>query len=471
MTNRLTNLVFGLSLAAAVSGCGVIYTSPSVSSGSPFSGSTNDLAVDVVALTFESTAAANLDPYVPARLPLGFQMDAVKNLVAEIDTPPQRVSVPRPPTQPNNRPLSVEERIPPIEEPEAYLIGVADVLLLSVNTAGLGAEALPGLISAQSKRQGFVVQDDGAIAIPDAGRVRVAGLTLQDAEAVIFQALVEAGIDPTFSLEVAEFNSQRVTVGGQVTSPTLVPITLKPLYLHEAIGSAGGLSVSDPRVSRIQLFRDGETFQISATRFQTDPAVRQIVMRDGDAIYVQSDFEEARARAAFEEQISASNLARQSQLIEVQIEQANSTRQSQALERLRTEREIFEDRLALGAVKRDYAYLTGEVVFPQRFELPFEEKAVLADVLFFERGININFGDYGEIYVLRRSTNPEEPNRLTAYHLNASNAVNLALASVMEIHGGDVVFVAEQPVTAWNRTISQMFPSLFNTVTSVAASL
>ena len=61
----------------ALTGCGVIYTAPSVDDGVPFGTAYGtDYDVKVVALTYESAAAANLEPYVPARLPLAFQPGA-----------------------------------------------------------------------------------------------------------------------------------------------------------------------------------------------------------------------------------------------------------------------------------------------------------------------------------------------------------------------------------------------------------
>ncbi|MEM7742661.1 MAG: polysaccharide biosynthesis/export family protein [Pseudomonadota bacterium] len=471
MAMALGKLVIAAAAVGSLSACNVIYTSPSVEPTLSLQDSTGQLAVEVVPLTFESTAAANLTPYVPARLPLGFHPDAVRKAVARQAVPPAPISLPQPPTQPNARPGFIADRMPPPLAPQPYRIGVADVLLLAVNSSNATLDQLPGLITAQSSRQGFVVQDDGAIAVPGADRITVAGLTMEEAEAVIFQALVTAGIDPTFSLEIAEFNSQRVSIGGQVGQPALVPISLKPLYLHEAVDSAGGMTITDPRVAQIQIFRDGQMYQISANRFQSDPGVRQILMQDGDAVYVNADYEEERARAFFEEQVNISQLQRSAQQLTLQTAQINAQLADTELDRLRLEREIFKDRVELGAVRRDYAYLAGEVVRPARFPLPFESRAMLADVLFNERAININFGDYGEIYVLRRSTDPDEPNRLIAYHLDATNASNLVLASSMEMHGGDVVFVAEQPVTAWNRAISQLFPTLFNSLTSVAGNI
>ncbi|MEM7189656.1 MAG: polysaccharide biosynthesis/export family protein [Pseudomonadota bacterium] len=436
--------------------------------GGVFGNAGTDLNVSVVPMTFESTTAANLTTYVPARLPLGFQPEAVQRLTAKSVATPRLTPPPPPPSRPGPRPGFIPDNLPPLGVPEPYLIGIADVLLLSFDSTAATLEQLSGLITAQSKRQGFVVQDDGAIAIPTAGRVRVAGLTLQDAEAMIFQALVNANIDPTFSLEIAEFNSQRVSVGGSVRAPALVPVTLKPLYLHEAVSAAGGLAIADPDVAKIQLFRGGSTYQISANRFLSDPGMRQILLRDGDSVFVASEFDEERARARFEEQLSIRREVQTQAQVEAQIAATAATREQNEIRKLDAERQLFLDRLELGAVKRDYAYLAGEVVKPARFELPFETKAVLADVLLNDRGLNIQYADYGEIYVLRRSTNPEEASSVAAYHLDASNAANLALASMFEIHAGDVVFVAEQPITSWNRALSQALPNLLLSAANVA---
>jgi polysaccharide export outer membrane protein len=93
--------------------------------------------------------------------------------------------------------------------------------------------------------------------------------------------------------------------------------------------------------------------------------------------------------------------------------------------------------------------------------LPFERSMNLADVLFDEGGINSQFGDYAEIYVLRAETYPQRNGGLTAFHLDAGNAVNLAVATRLEIRPNDIVFVAEQPVTSWNRAFSQILPQIF----------
>lgn len=67
--------------------------------------------------------------------------------------------------------------------------------------------------------------------------------------------------------------------------------------------------------------------------------------------------------------------------------------------------------------------------------------------------------------MLRAETDPQLNGGLTAYHLDAENAVNLAVATRFEIRPNDVVFVAEQPITSWNRALSQILPQLLLTAT------
>ena len=98
--------------------------------------------------------------------------------------------------------------------------------------------------------------------------------------------------------------------------------------------------------------------------------------------------------------------------------------------------------------------------------LPFERSLNLADALLSDDGINTNIADYSEIYVLRASTDPQQNGAVTAYRLDAENAANLVVATRFEIRPNDVIFVAEQPVTSWNRALSQILPQVFLSATS-----
>lgn len=512
-----------IAAALGLSGCGVVYTSPDVYDSASASFDTQTaFDVAVVPMTFETAMEANLSPYVPARLPAAFRpgpsaapppLPAGAARMPVIQDPVRGQAGPMAEAQAVLPPAATEEErrvdlarvnLPAQAPPQPYRIGVADVLLLSTNTAGATLEDVPTLLSAQNSRQGYIVQDDGAIAIPDVGRVPLAGLTLEEAEAEIFQALVAQRLDPSFSLEVAEFNSQTVSIGGAVQQPTVAPVTLKPLFLSSALQLAGGVRAEDLDYAVVRLFRDGEVFQAPLRGIFAEDGLTDVLLRDGDAVFVDADYDLTQARAYFAEQLQLRDAElrerefafrqRQADIDEVRFgvtvaqfelqkaqlqQQINQMRIDAAAFNLQRDAQIraasadqraaFQQRLELGAVARDYVYVSGEVRRPSRRPLPFETRANLADMLFADGadGLNINFADYGEIYVLRQGVGGVAPGAVTAYHLNASNVANLNAATMFEMRPNDIVFVAEQPITVWGRIINQLTPNLINQAVAI----
>nr|WP_275116091.1 polysaccharide biosynthesis/export family protein [Aliiroseovarius subalbicans] len=424
-----------------MSACGAAYISPSVD----FS----DDNVTVVEITQNSLAQANASAFTPRALPAVFFQDAggvtgMRGIGA----------VPAASATPQTRPTSLQTRIPPEVPAGPYRIGVGDVVLLATKGAGTTVEELSGLLAAQNRRQGYTIQDDGAAAIPDVGRIRLAGLTLEEAEVELFQALVENQIDPSFSLEIAEFNSQRVSVGGAVHKPKVAKITLTPLHLDEAILAAGGVDVEDREYATIRIYRDGTLYQLPMTAYLENRAMQRIRMKDGDSVFVDTEYELSKAQAYFQEQITLGDYRRSARTAALdELQSAVNLRRAALAE----QRENFQARVALAAVERDYVYLVGEVTRPGRFEMPFGHKATLADALFSDGGFSSETGNPSQIYLLRDMNGDGQ---VTAWHLNARNAANFLLATRLEVRPNDVVFIAEQPITKWNRVIQQFVPSL-----------
>ena len=443
-------IVAGL-LALAVSGCGAAYFSPSVRAGSD-----GTIDVRVHPMTPANARIANQVPYQPKALPPAFSQDAGMG-----DGRMRGAgAIPPAPTTRETPPAAIERRLPPPVPQAPYDIGVGDVLLLATPQAGSTVAELSGLLAAQNRRQGYTVQDDGAIAIPDVGRIQLAGLTLQEAEAELFQALVAAQIDPAFSLEVAEFRSKRVSVGGAVRQPGVAPITLTPLTLEEAIASAGGLATEDLDFAVVRLYRDGTLYQVPVRDIFSGDAPG-IALLDGDSVFVDTEYELAQAQAYFAEQIKLAEFQQQSRVLALNELQAEVSLRRAALAEQRTN---FEAQIALDAVARDHVYLVGEVARAGRVALPFGQKAMLADVLFGEGAFDNARGNPSQIYVLRAAPDgPEELSIVDAWQLDARNAAHLLVATRFEMRPGDIIFIAEQPVTRWGRVVSQITPQLITT--------
>ncbi len=441
-----------LGLTLGLSGCGITYVSPSVTNRQ------EGLDVRVLPITAENVLLANRAPYAPRSLPAAFSE------IAGAGSPRGLGALPDAPLIPTETPEPLSLRAPPPVTSVPYQIGVGDVLRIATRGASDLIDPLETTITSQSLREEYVVRDDGAIAIPEVGPVQIAGMTLENAEETIFQRLIEAGIDPTFSLEISGFNSKRASVGGNVNAPTLVPITLNTLDLGEALTAAGGIDVQDAQYASIRIYRDGELYQIPLSDFYSRADLQDITVVEGDAIYVDTSYDLDRALLYYQSQIDVITLRRTDRVAALtELETEIGIRRSGLSE----QRENYLARTELGAEERDYVYLTGEVRTQARWPLPFEQQANLADVLYGNGGFSTETGNPAQIYVMRASSNPAEFGAVTAWHLDARNPVSITLATNFEMRPDDIVFVQEQPITVWSRTVDQFFPTIFNA--SVAA--
>lgn len=447
--------------ALALAGCSTVYRSSDV-----VPGVSDGTKVRVVKVNAETVVQANRSSFAPKTLPAIFSYSAGNGRGISSRGTGTGTLPAAPSSQTAQRSQSLRLNPPPAAEDRPYHIGVGDVVMLSTPATQNTVQELSGLLAAQNSRNGYTVQDDGSINIPDVGRVRIAGMTVDDAESMVFQKLVENQLDPTFSLEIADFNSQRVSVGGAVPKPGLQPITLTPLHLEEALAAAGSVSVADIDVSSVRIFRDGKLYQIPLTDLYKDPALQRIRLVAGDAVFVDSDFNLDRAETYFEQQIrlAQTSLTGRKQSLDELTAQIDLQRAD-----LNEQRNLFDRQDTYGAVDRDYVYLAGEVDTQRRFALPFGQTASLADALYDGgSGIAKKTGDVSQIYVLRASEDPREFGAVTAWHLNARNAAQLVLATKFELRPDDMIFIAENPVTKWSRTIDQITPSLISSTINAA---
>lgn len=421
-----------------LAGCGSIYYAPDVS------GKRTDANVSIIPLTAQTAQSANRSTYRPRSLPAVFFQNAGAGRGLR-----GAGALPNPASQFQSRPAGIKTHLPPPTSPAPYTIGVGDVLVLATPQSAKSIEELSGLLAAQNSRQGYTVQDDGAITIPDVGRVQLAGLDLEAAEAEVFQALVSSKLDPTFSIEVAEFNSKRATIGGAVREPQTLPITLAPLTLQEAVAAAGGTTALDPQFTAVRLYRDGTLYQVP---FE-DLHETNVTLIAHDSIFVDTGYQLDQAQAYFAEQITLVQLRQSARTQALAQLQSEVDLRRAALDETRSN---FQARLEADAVDRDFVYLTGEVTEQGRFPLPFSRHATLADALFAQGGPIPDTGNPGEIYLLRG----HRDNRVTAYHLDGRNPVNMLNATKIQLRPNDIVFVSQQPVTRWNRVVQQIVPSL-----------
>lgn len=100
-----------------------------------------------------------------------------------------------------------------------------------------------------------VVDAEGVISYPLAGRIQAAGLTTSQLADRIEDAMRANSVrDPRVSVNVVEIQSKQIAVDGEVGRPGLYPVT-RELTLVEAIALAGGTS-EFARTSDVIVFRE-----------------------------------------------------------------------------------------------------------------------------------------------------------------------------------------------------------------------
>jgi polysaccharide biosynthesis/export protein len=95
--------------------------------------------------------------------------------------------------------------------------------------------------------------------------------------------------------------------------------------------------------------------------------------------------------------------------------------------------------------------LTGEVGSQSVYNISAQSRPTLSDALFNRGAISQFTSDSSHIYLIRRVKD-----KSFAYHLDGSNPARLALAYEIELRPQDIIFVAEQPITRFNRVLQQL---------------
>ena len=102
--------------------------------------------------------------------------------------------------------------------------------------------------------------------------------------------------------------------------------------------------------------------------------------------------------------------------------------------------------------KENKVFILGGVN-PQIFKINPANRETLADILFTSGGVlSSSSAKRSEVYLLRGN------NPVTAYHLDAQSPTRLIVADAMELRPNDILYVAEQSIISFNRTLATIVP-------------
>lgn len=100
----------------------------------------------------------------------------------------------------------------------------------------------------------FLVDVEGNIDYPVLGKIKLAGLTIEEAKQLLKSKFSEGELlkDPVIIIRLLNF---RVTVGGEVRAPGVYPVTGERVTILEALGMAGDLTIKGRR-DNVLVIRD-----------------------------------------------------------------------------------------------------------------------------------------------------------------------------------------------------------------------
>lgn len=174
---------------------------------------------------------------------------------------------------------------------QAPVIGAGDMLDISVWEAapsvlfGAAAETSSSVTGAQNRTVlQQVVNTDGSLSVPFAGRLFVAGRTPAEVERDIVRRLARRANDPQVIVRLAQNDARNVTVLGEVAASRRVPIGPRGERLLDIIASAGG-SRQPVGQTTVQITRSAQTAAMPLERVVLDPQ-QNIRMLPDDVVTV-----------------------------------------------------------------------------------------------------------------------------------------------------------------------------------------
>lgn len=174
------------------------------------------------------------------------------------------------------------------------VIGVGDgvsVTIWEAGSGGLFTAPAGGLLTSGSKSVGIpeqIVSPDGAISIPYAGRIRVAGKTTAEVQQIIVDRLQGKAIEPQALVTVPHPVSTAVTVTGEVTGAGgRIPLSVRGDRILDVISSAGGIR-SPVHDTFVRLTRGNRTAVVALQKIISVPS-ENIYARPGDILTLVRD--------------------------------------------------------------------------------------------------------------------------------------------------------------------------------------
>jgi polysaccharide export outer membrane protein len=135
------------------------------------------------------------------------------------------------------------------------------------------------------------ITEAGVISYPLLGSVRLAGLTIAEAEAQIAKGLRDGNFvrQPQVSVTVVQARGNQVSVLGQVGRPGRYPLETGEVRLSDMLATAGGVLQAGGDIAVVVGTRNGQPYRVEVdmpTAFGANRRTNDILLQNGDVVYI-----------------------------------------------------------------------------------------------------------------------------------------------------------------------------------------
>ena len=268
-----------------------------------------------------------------------------------------------------------------------YILGAADTV--SIN-----------LTDTDDLDNSYLIDQDGMIDLPFIGKVKIDGLTLNQAQNVLMTVVEGFYKNPDMQLTIEEFNSSKVYIVGAVRNQITINLDQKPIKLIEAAIKANFNPSAADKVfgTKGLLRRDGEVYKINLVNaFKNNDDKENFYLKKDDVIFIDRN--------------------------------------------------------------SDAIHVFGEVSRPGVY---FPNMGYSLTELISTTGLSQLTANAKKVYVIREKFNSFL--EVDVFQLDIRNPVNLIVGKKFMLQEKDIVFIPPAEIVKWNRTISLLLPQtdLFN---------
>ena len=136
------------------------------------------------------------------------------------------------------------------------------------------------------------IEADGTVTLPLIKKVKVADLTVSDAQELITQLYNrDYLVDPQISVLVVSFSPKIIRVLGSVNRPGVIEMPPdREMTLTEAIASANGISrLGNPKsitIKRVNESGKTQQFEVNFNRILMNANAKDMILKEGDTIWI-----------------------------------------------------------------------------------------------------------------------------------------------------------------------------------------